>query len=85
MRHTFAVGQSVTLVRSRLTQAQPGNYEVLSVLPDMQYRIKSVKEGHDRVAQEAAAELDGDDDPDDLLREHAPRDLEGPDPLSCVA
>jgi hypothetical protein len=52
MRHTFAVGQSVTLVRSRLTQAQPGNYEVLSVLPDMQYRIKSVKEGPDRVAQE---------------------------------
>jgi hypothetical protein len=52
MGHTFAVGQSVTLVPSRLTQAQPGDYEVLRVLPDLQYRIRSGNERYDRIAQE---------------------------------
>lgn len=52
MNHTFAVGQSVTLVPNRMSQAQPGDYEVLRVLPDLQYRIRSGKERYDRIAQE---------------------------------
>jgi hypothetical protein len=62
MSHAFAVGQSVMLVRSRLAQAQSGDYEVLGVLPDLQYRIRSEKEGHDRIAQERSlrCSLNGD-------------------------
>jgi len=53
MDHAFAVGHTVTLEPSPLRQAPTGDYTVLRLLPDRQYRIKSLKENHERLAQES--------------------------------
>jgi hypothetical protein len=52
MTHEFSVGQFVTLETNRLRLVSVGEFEVLNLLPDRQYRIKNVKENYDRVAQE---------------------------------
>jgi hypothetical protein len=53
MTHAFSVGQFVTLEANPLRLVSKGEFEVLNLLPDRQYRIKSVKESYDRVAQES--------------------------------
>lgn len=53
MTHAFAVGQFVTLEPNRLRQASTGEYEILYLLPDQQYRIKNEKENYERIAPES--------------------------------
>ena len=56
MAHMFAVGQAVTLAPRVLRTAAEGDYEIIRLLPALpggpQYRIKSVKEKHERVVLE---------------------------------
>jgi hypothetical protein len=52
MNHAFAVGQTVTLAFAHRRQAPPGYYKVVRLLPDRQYRIKSVSENNERVVRE---------------------------------
>ena len=52
MKHAFAVGQTVTLAFAHRRQAPPGDYKVVRLLPDRQYRIKSVSENNERVVRE---------------------------------
>jgi hypothetical protein len=59
--HKFAVGQTVYLRSLRQNRATPaGTYRITRLLPeaqgDHQYRIKSVRDAHERVARES--ELD---------------------------
>ena len=57
MSHQFRTGQTVRLVRSSLRSAADGEFEVVRPLPDdggeTQYRIKSVREPHERVVKES--------------------------------
>jgi hypothetical protein len=57
MAHMFTVGQAVTLAPRVLRSAVEGDYEVVRLLPVLpdgpQYRIKSAKEKHERVAHES--------------------------------
>ena len=56
MSHQFRAGQNVRLVRSSLRTAADGEFKVVRPLPDdggeTQYRIKSVREPHERVVGE---------------------------------
>ena len=57
MSHQFRAGQTVRLVRSSLRKVADGEFKVVRPLPDdggeTQYRIKSVREPHDRVVKES--------------------------------
>jgi hypothetical protein len=58
MSNRFRSGQTVRLVRSlSLRAAAEGEFKVVRPLPDdggeTQYRIKSVREPHDRVVKES--------------------------------
>lgn len=55
--HKFRVGQSVELLRSHEHHLKPlGTFEVVRVMPTehghRQYRIRSLADGHERVAME---------------------------------
>lgn len=54
--HRYRAGQTVTLVPNRYGAARQGRYEVTRLLPQEhginQYRLKSVSDGHERVARE---------------------------------
>ena len=57
MSDRFRMGQTVRLVRSSLRTAADGEFKIVRSLPDdggeTQYRIKSVREPHDRVVKES--------------------------------
>ena len=58
MSHQFRAGQTVHLLRSSLRTAAGGEFKVVRRLPDdgggeAQYRIKSVREPHERVVKES--------------------------------
>jgi hypothetical protein len=57
MSNRFHPGQSVRLVRSSLRSAADGEFKVVRPMPEdggeAQYRIKSVREPHDRVVKES--------------------------------
>jgi hypothetical protein len=57
MSHQFRLGQTVRLVRSSLRSAADGEFKIVRSLPDdggeTQYRIKSVREPHERVVKES--------------------------------
>lgn len=59
MAHQFRCGQTVRL-RRRGANAASGEYTIVRQLPDegdeLQYRIKSVREPHERVAKESELE-----------------------------
>ena len=59
--HIFKVGQVVGARATLLTDTPPGPYEIMRLLPPAgmanQYRVKSLKNGHERVVRE-----------DDMLR-----------------
>jgi hypothetical protein len=57
-RHRFKVGQTVHLLPNRLERHVPaGAYTIVRALPDegrdLQYRVKNVQDGHERVVTEA--------------------------------
>jgi hypothetical protein len=55
--HKFKLGQSVEFVPSDLRLKPLGVFKIVRVLPRergiQQYRVKSVKDGHERVVMEA--------------------------------
>lgn len=60
MEHRFAVGQMVELAPNRLQVAADGDYEIRHLMPvsdvksdSPRYRVKSVKEKHERVVRES--------------------------------
>jgi hypothetical protein len=57
MSNQFHSGQTVRLVRSSLRAAADGEFKIVRPLPDdggeTQYRIKSVREPHERVVKES--------------------------------
>jgi hypothetical protein len=57
MSNRFHTGQSVRLVRSSLRSAADGEFKIVRPLPEdggeTQYRIKSVREPHERVVKES--------------------------------
>lgn len=57
MTSRFRSGQTVRLVRNPSRAAAEGEFEIVRPLPDdggeTQYRIKSVREPHDRVVKES--------------------------------
>jgi len=57
-RHRFKVGETVHLVPNRLERHVPGGaYTIQRQLPDegrdLQYRVRNVQDGHERVVTEA--------------------------------
>ncbi|HKT19667.1 MAG TPA: hypothetical protein VJR47_16575 [Stellaceae bacterium] len=56
-RHKFELGQSVEFVASELRLKPLGLFKIVRVMPSergiQQYRIKSVTDGHERVAMES--------------------------------
>jgi hypothetical protein len=61
MAHQFRSGQVVRLCRSIRYGAAEGDYEIVRQLPDedgeFQYRIKSMREPHERVVKESDLEI----------------------------
>jgi hypothetical protein len=57
MKHQFRAGQTVRLLRNPLRSAAAGEFKVVRTLPDdggeTQYRVKSVREPHERVVKES--------------------------------
>ena len=57
MNNQFRPGQTVRLVRSSLRSAADGEFKIVRPLPDnggeTQYRIKSMREPHERVVMES--------------------------------
>jgi hypothetical protein len=57
MSHRFHSGQTVRLVRSSLRSAADGEFKIVRPQPDdggeAQYRIKSVREPHERIVKES--------------------------------
>ena len=56
--HKFTVGQSVQFSPAAIdTAAARGNYTIVRLLPsetrDLQYRVKSATDGHERVVRES--------------------------------
>jgi hypothetical protein len=55
-RHKYHAGETVTLVPTRYGANRHGRFEVMRLLPEEQgvnhYRLKSVTDGHERVARE---------------------------------
>lgn len=54
--HKYKVGQTVDLIASTFRSAAKGTYQIVSLRPteggDVQYRIKSKSEAHERVISE---------------------------------
>jgi hypothetical protein len=54
--HKFKLGQSVAFVHSDLRLKPLGSFKIVRVMPSergiQQYRIKSVMDGHERIAME---------------------------------
>lgn len=57
MDHAFAVGHRVVVEPTPLRRVPSGDYEIQRLLPDQQYRIKSLKDNHERVAHESDLRL----------------------------
>jgi len=59
--HQFKVGQLVEVVRSRLTSAAGGTYEIRRLVPvsatDPQYRLKGANEKFERIVAEGNLRL----------------------------
>lgn len=57
MKHRYRAGQTVRRLRSPLRTAPGGEFKVVRPLPDdggeTQYRIKRVREPHERVVKES--------------------------------
>lgn len=57
MAHLFQSGQLVRLCRSIRYEAADGAYEIVRQLPDeggeLRYRVKSLREPHERVVKES--------------------------------
>lgn len=55
--HKFKIGRTVTFVQSDLRLTPLGSFQILRALPIergvAQYQIKSLKDGHQRVAMES--------------------------------
>lgn len=56
--HSFAVGQSIEFVPDKFDgSAASGTYTIVRLLPndsaDREYRIKNVRDGHERVVRES--------------------------------
>jgi hypothetical protein len=55
--HKFRVGQTVDLIPSTFRSAANGTYQIVSLRPaeggNVQYRIKSKSEAHERVVSES--------------------------------
>jgi len=53
----FAAGQSVTMTLSNLRRTSADTFEIVRLLPpeggNPQYRIKSLRDGHERVVTES--------------------------------
>ena len=60
MTHRFRTGQSVRLRPSMRRAAAGGDYQVVRALPEsggeIQYRIKSGREAHERIVNESELE-----------------------------
>jgi hypothetical protein len=61
-RHKFRIGQLVQLAPAIARNAPAGAYEVTKQLPEshgeFEYRIKNVREPHERVAKESELRAD---------------------------
>lgn len=55
--HKFKIGQTVTIARRPYEETPMGSFSVVRALPTergiKQYRIKSARDGHERVVSEA--------------------------------
>ena len=55
--HKFKIGRTISFVHSDLRPTPLGQFEILRTLPIehgiVQYRIKSLKDGHQRVVMES--------------------------------
>ena len=55
--HRYGIGQTVRFVSRSSSGALSGGYEIIGLLPEEagepRYRLKSVRESHDRVAAES--------------------------------
>jgi hypothetical protein len=55
--HKFKVGQTVDMIHSTFRSAAKGTYQIVSLRPaesgNMEYRIKSKSEAHERVVSES--------------------------------
>lgn len=55
--HKFKLGQSVALVRNEQNLKPLGRFEIVRIMPTehgyRQYRIRSLDDGHERMAMEA--------------------------------
>ncbi len=58
--HRYGVGQTVRFVARSSDNALSGGYEIIRLLPEEagepRYRLKSVRESHERVAAESQLE-----------------------------
>ena len=56
-KRKFAAGESVVMTPSRVHRAPPDTFEIVRLLPpergNPQYRIKSLRDGHERVVMES--------------------------------
>ena len=57
MDHAFAVGHRAVVEPTLLRRVPSGDYQIQRLLPDQQYRIKSLKDNHERVAHESDLRL----------------------------
>jgi len=64
MAHKFTIGQAVDLQRRVLRPASAGEYEIRELIPaadsepdDPCYRVKNVREKHERVVRESEISL----------------------------
>ena len=55
--HKYAAGRKVQFVANDLRRSLPGQFEIVRVMPIehgiVQYRVKSLKDGHQRVVMES--------------------------------
>jgi hypothetical protein len=57
--HKFEIGQIVRSLSRRDSVIPPGSYEIVRRLPsgdaehDLQYRVKAVRDGHERIVKES--------------------------------
>lgn len=56
-KRKFATGQNVTMIPSRTYRAPADTFKIIRFLPaergNLQYRIKSLRDGHERVVTES--------------------------------
>ncbi len=70
--HRYRVGQSVHYTSNVLRRfGATGDFQIVKLLPpegdELQYRIKSATEPHERVAKESQLDIDGIAGADDLI------------------